>query len=141
MNRFFLHSLLFACLLFPGCRNAAKSQAAAAKSPVITVQTETPAASQDPGFELYIPNSISPNSETNDVWFVTYKGPPADVFQVSLFNRWGEKIYVSSDINFRWNGEDKSGVAQAMGTYMYMLEIQPHGLEKKQYSGYVTLIR
>ncbi|HEY3403609.1 MAG TPA: PKD domain-containing protein [Ohtaekwangia sp.] len=46
-----------------------------------------------------------------------------DNFQIYIFNRWGEMIFESSDVNFTWNGGYKNNASQLMpgGTYTYVV--------------------
>src|SRR5690606_25024889 len=55
-------------------------------------------------FQIFIPNSVSFNSDfINDYFDVKI---PIDVneFEASIYNRWGEKVFYSEDKNFTWNG-------------------------------------
>jgi hypothetical protein len=39
-----------------------------------------------------------------------------------LYNRWGEKVFESNDINFQWDGRYK-GVPVSQGVYVYHLNV------------------
>lgn len=88
-----------------------------------------------------IPTGFSPNGDgLNDVF-----RPLGQRFQrlveMRIFNRWGECIYSSSDINKGWDGTYK-GVPQDMGTYSYSIIVSRPGYGNNiVYKGTVTLIR
>ena len=58
-----------------------------------------------PYMQLFIPNSFTPNGDNhNDVFLI--KGKSADkIEQLSIYNRWGERIF-EADSNLPWNGKD-----------------------------------
>lgn len=94
------------------------------------------------------PNAFRPSSklEPNTAFrlFTFFIDP--DNFEIIIFNRWGEMVYESDDINFAWNGGYKNNVNQLLpgGTYSYVvrykIEDQPgKGVQEKR--GGVVLLR
>ena len=70
--------------------------------------------------KLYMPNAFTPNDDgLNDVFRI-----PPDVSlklkNFSIYNRWGEKIFFTTDISKGWDGMIK-GVKQPGGIYIYYL--------------------
>ena len=62
---------------------------------------------------IYLPNAISPSREDglNDVFRIPEMTQRMiNDFEISVFNRWGELIYYSTDKNFSWNGEVKGNI-------------------------------
>lgn len=54
---------------------------------------------------MYVPTAFTPNNDgTNDAFSVQILGEKPNTFNVHVFDRWGEKIYTSSDIDFQWDG-------------------------------------
>lgn len=88
---------------------------------------------------LYIPNSFSPNGDLlNDVFKSEYTG--FIEIELSIFDRWGQLIFKTNDLNGGWNGKYKDGNCE-MGVYIYKLtakDIFGNTLDKV---GHVTLIR
>jgi len=69
---------------------------------------------------LLIPNVFTPNGDgINDEFFVTHKG--FKDFALTIFNRWGQKLYTTEAASFRWDGRDPSGERVTDGTYFYVL--------------------
>jgi len=55
---------------------------------------------------LWVPTAFSPGSEgPNGRFRVSYIGPPVQGFEMLIFNRWGELLYKSHDINASWGGD------------------------------------
>lgn len=70
--------------------------------------------------DIFIPNSFSPNGDgNNDFLFVRNNCIQALSFKV--FNRWGEKVFETTDQKIGWDGTYK-GKALATGVYAYFIE-------------------
>lgn len=58
-----------------------------------------------------VPSAFSPNADgENDKWRLLYVPLLADCiaeFEVEVYNRWGENVFVGTDINFFWDGTYK----------------------------------
>lgn len=71
--------------------------------------------------DIYIPNSFTPNGDTkNDVFRI----PPVISLNVQYFiiyDRYGNEIFKTSDINTGWNGTYK-GVKSPNGAYTYVIK-------------------
>ena len=71
----------------------------------------------DASHSLFIPNIFSPNGDgNNDVLFVRGKGIELVLF--TLYNRWGDLIFESNDINTGWDGTYKSQQVNS-GVFVY----------------------
>lgn len=75
---------------------------------------------------IYIPNSFTPNNDgLNDVFYVY--GIGIKNYSLSIYNRWGEKIFYSNDQSKGWNGLYNNEKCE-IGTYVYHLEYdKPNG--------------
>ena len=57
---------------------------------------------------LYVPNAFTPDNDgINDVFAV--EGTRVESFELEIWNRWGERIFWTDDINDHWNGSHKNG--------------------------------
>ncbi|MFZ5551833.1 MAG: gliding motility-associated C-terminal domain-containing protein [Bacteroidota bacterium] len=83
---------------------------------------------------IYIPNVLSPNSETNDVFMPSGIKSAWELF---VLNRWGEKIFQGK--NEGWNGMFKDSPV-ASDVYFYQITYMDEGKEVKL-TGHVTVIR
>lgn len=92
-------------------------------------------------YDIKIPGVITPNGDgTNEVFRVFYtNGASVEDFTLSVFNRWGQKVFTSSDINEGWDGT-KNGTPQNMDTYLYIAKFRING-EEEEVEGQFSLIR
>lgn len=90
---------------------------------------------------IYAPNAFVPNGTNNE--FFVYPNDYVETFEVLIYTRWGELVYRSEDMNFRWNGIYR-GQLLPLGTYAYVFKfsssLAPELGVIEQY-GSVTLIR
>ncbi len=95
-----------------------------------------------PNYDLFIPNAFTPNGDgTNDLWQPYGKMSGIKQMQVMVFNRIGEKVFESNDINFGWDGTYKGAPAPA-GVYTYVAAIVwINNHSDNKYKGSLTLIR
>ncbi len=88
---------------------------------------------------IFIPNAFSPNDDgLNDR--LCFRGEWLVSFHIAIFNRWGEKVYESDDINECWDGTFKNEKCQS-GVYMYSCEIECRGHQSHNFKGDITLIK
>jgi gliding motility-associated-like protein len=60
--------------------------------------------------------------------------------QLTIFNRWGEIMFQTTDKNEKWNGIYQ-GVTAQQDVYAYTLTVTALNDEVYEYSGTITLIR
>ena len=93
----------------------------------------------DPVFTLYIPNAFTPNGNGLNESF----GPVGNyikVYDMYIFNRWGNMIYHTSDLTKPWDGT-VSGNKMEEDTYVYLINVVDTRNQKHNYLGRVTLLR
>jgi len=89
--------------------------------------------------QLVVPNAFTPNGDgINDEFFVGHK--LLKEFNINIFDRWGNLIYTSRDMDFRWNGTLK-GDPLPDGTYIYAIEATAIENTPVKKSGAINLIR
>jgi len=90
--------------------------------------------------EIDFPNTFTPNGdEVNDEFRPSYKSIKS--YTISIYNRWGRKVYESRDITKGWDGKNGNSDC-AEGVYMYVAEAE--GFDKGvkfTRKGSVTLVR
>jgi gliding motility-associated-like protein len=89
---------------------------------------------------LDVANAFSPNGDgQNDIIYV--KGYGITELEFRIYNRWGELVFESDDINFGWDGTYK-GTNQEMEVYVYTLKAKfKNGTESGLRKGNITLLR
>ena len=88
---------------------------------------------------FYIPNIFSPNSDgANDILYI--RGENIKEASISIYNRWGEKVFESNDIAKGWDGNYKGKPCPA-DVYVYYANITFSNGITEQKKGNVTLVR
>ncbi|UAY51888.1 gliding motility-associated C-terminal domain-containing protein [Ferruginibacter albus] len=65
---------------------------------------------------IYLPNAFTPNGDgLNDLFRIQYKNITLKEFQI--FNRWGERVFKTSNIKEAWDGKHKGEITA--GNYVY----------------------
>ena len=87
-----------------------------------------------------IPNAFTPGSNGNNDVFKPAKRGIASLKSFSIYNRWGQKVFESNDIDKGWDGtfNDKP---QPVGVYIYTIDAVANNGKKFTRNGNVTLIR
>jgi gliding motility-associated-like protein len=90
--------------------------------------------------ELFIPNAFTPGSfdDMNNVFEVYGEG--IEYVTMQVYNRWGEKIFESSNQRVAWDGIFK-GEIQRPGVYTYYVNVEYLDGKALDRKGSVTLIR
>ncbi|MEP2024267.1 MAG: PKD domain-containing protein [Reichenbachiella sp.] len=93
---------------------------------------------------VYAPNAFTPQTSPgfNDEFFV-YPNDYVSDFEIRIFSRWGEMVFQSNDIGFRWDGTYR-GELLKIDSYVYVMRFRsslvPELGEIEQRGG-VTLLR
>lgn len=86
-----------------------------------------------------VPNAFTPNSgDINSV--VMVRGFGIAKMQFTIWNRWGQKVFETTDRNKGWDGKVK-GAVQPMDVYAYTLNVEFFDGVKTSMKGDITLIR
>lgn len=97
-----------------------------------------------PDVVLYVPNSFTPNGDgLNDVFqvFLPPTGVDYSTFSLMIFNRWGEMIYRTGDVNEFWNGaKNNSGPILKQETYVWKISFKDEAKKHYEKVGHVTLL-
>jgi len=95
-----------------------------------------------PKYVIFIPNVFTPNGDGNNDFFEVFGNKEAwKQFEVQVFDRWGEKVYDSNDMNFKWDGVYKGKIMQP-AVFVYQIRVvYIDNYTDKLYKGSVTLLR
>ncbi|MCE3226748.1 MAG: hypothetical protein K0S32_1299 [Bacteroidetes bacterium] len=89
-------------------------------------------------FGIYIPNTFTPNEDgINDIFYVYGFG--IKDYKMSVYDRWGVKLFESTDQAVGWNGMYKGEFCQ-QGTYTYFVEYTPNKGKHEKRPGHVNII-
>lgn len=90
-----------------------------------------------PPVNIYIPNAFTPNGDgINDSFGV--KGEGIRNFHLYIYNRWGEKIFETTNPRQQWDGL-YAGEPAEQGSYV--VQVYAYGLAKSARNATVTLVR
>jgi gliding motility-associated-like protein len=90
-----------------------------------------------------IPNAFTPNGDDVNDYFFPRQLLSRSItrFNMQIFNRWGQLIFETKQVNGRgWDGRFNQAT-QPQGVYIYLIDVEIEGLHTEQYKGNVTLIR
>ncbi len=90
---------------------------------------------------IYFPKAFTPNGDGLNDFF----GPLGSLaalsdYKLSIYNRWGERIFYSNDPGRKWNGEVRGGRADS-NVFIWFAEFTLQGQPREIRKGTVTLIR
>lgn len=88
---------------------------------------------------VFAPNAFTPNNVgPNDYYFVV--AGSFKTINLAIFNRWGEKLFETQDINEGWDGT-YNGANVPQGVFMYVLDYTSYDDTPYRQKGTITLIR
>lgn len=90
---------------------------------------------------IYIPNTFTPDNDGhNDFWFPV--GVGWEWIDVVIYDRWGEKVWWSNDINGLWDGSYRNGEYYVQNdVYVYKVTWKGHNNNPETIYGHVTVVR
>ncbi len=88
---------------------------------------------------IWVPNVFTPDGDgINDVFRAIYINNKGGV--VSIFNRWGQRVYMSTDLTTGWDGTYQ-GKPCLSDVYTYVVDYLTNEDEVKQVKGNITLLK
>jgi gliding motility-associated-like protein len=85
-------------------------------------------------------NAFTPNNDGFNDYFEIRNSGISSIGLVQIFNRWGEIVFETQDLNIKWDGMFR-GEPVNPGVYMYIIQGDCVNLESFQLAGNVTVIR
>jgi len=92
---------------------------------------------------VIVPNAFTPNGdEVNDKFRLKVLEGTATVLELSIYNRWGTKVYSSTEPDAAWDGKTSDGKDAPSDVYAYFIRWQRgDGALQPPKKGDVTLLR
>jgi len=96
----------------------------------------------EPVYTFYIPNAFTPNHDGENDVFLPY-GTYICGYDMYIFDRWGQQLYHTNNINVGWNGVVAGGKNKAEeDTYIYPIKVTDCVQHNEhQYIGKVSLVK
>ena len=92
----------------------------------------------------FIPNTFTPNQDgINELW--KPQGSYIDLtdYELSIFDRWGEQVFYTTDFDQPWNGSVNGSAHFAQeGVYNYYIKVASIATEEiYELNGFIMLVR
>lgn len=88
---------------------------------------------------IYVPNTFTPDGNSMNPVFLA-KGGNFKNFEMLLFDRWGELIFTSNDINIGWDGTYQGQICQD-GTYTWKITVIDFTDNEHKFVGHINLLK
>jgi gliding motility-associated-like protein len=86
-----------------------------------------------------VPNAFAPDG-VNKMFYPKGQFFDFSLYEMAIYNRWGEQIFITRDVNEGWDGT-QNGEIVPLGSYVYTIRfVDADGKEHKR-KGTVTVIR
>ncbi|MBN8701899.1 MAG: gliding motility-associated C-terminal domain-containing protein [Bacteroidetes bacterium] len=96
----------------------------------------------DTEFMFFTPNTFTPNGDgINDV-FVPMGLIDVDKYTLLIFDRWGDEIFKSNDVNYGWEGRANDGKELAQqDTYVWLIKLFDKKGGRHSFVGHVNVVK
>ncbi len=90
------------------------------------------------GYYIYIPNTFIPNGDRYNEYF---SGSFVGIkwVKITVYNRWGEPVFFSEDMDFKWDGTFHGKRVQD-GTYTWKLNYRPNREIEQMMTGHINVL-
>ncbi len=89
--------------------------------------------------DIIVPNGITPNGDGFNDQLIINTTNDCKSFDVSIYNRWGQLVYIKSRYDGEWNGQSNNGSQLPDGTYYLILSLPKPSTEKRSFKTFVDL--
>lgn len=94
-----------------------------------------------PSFDIFVPNTFTPDGDDLNFQFLTQSYGVLDKgFELAIYNRWGEVIFLTNDKNVGWDGTYKGELSQD-GVYTWVVRFRDLTDKPHEKNGHVALLR
>lgn len=95
-----------------------------------------------PGLLIFVPNAFSPNGDKlNETFKPITLGVDPKNFTMHIYDRWGKKVFETSDLEGGWNGKGGDDKLVSVGVYVYRIWFQDMNGKEYKKNGIVTVLR
>ena len=88
--------------------------------------------------EIFIPTAFSPNEDATNNIFCIYGTKCVRLFILNIYNRWGNKVFETSDPKACWNGRYKGKINEGIFVYYFNATLKNNEVITRK--GNITLV-
>lgn len=93
-----------------------------------------------PPLEVFVPNVFSPNADgTNDGYTIFTRN--ALTIDAIIVNRWGDVMVKITDVNYKWDGKNRSGQEASEGVYFIKYKVTGPANQEQSGQTFFHLVR
>jgi gliding motility-associated-like protein len=95
-------------------------------------------------FWIFAPNAFTPDGDgINDVFLPLLRGFDPENYALSIYNRWGEQIFITTDPAMPWLGQNKQGNHFVQNeVFIWQVVVNDaYSAETMKFTGHVSIIR
>jgi gliding motility-associated-like protein len=98
-------------------------------------------------FTIYIPNAFSPDGNgVNEIFIPSGMGIDEDRYVMQIYDRWGNRIFETTDIGIGWDGniegQEISEMDKMSAVFVYYIKLYEDGTDvSHEYRGTITLLK
>lgn len=94
-----------------------------------------------PDIRILVPNAFSPNGKGSEIT-EEFKviGKSVSNFHIEIFNRWGQQVYMSDNIDEEWDGKSGGRYCE-VGVYAYLIQATSKSGQTYEFKGTIHLLR
>lgn len=89
--------------------------------------------------EIYLPSAFTPNGDGHNDLFKPIRAADIKKYQLTIYNRWGQIVFESNDVNNGWDGFYQ-GHRQPGGVYVWSVKYSSPLVTDKIIHGTLTLV-
>lgn len=90
--------------------------------------------------KVFVPNAFRPSGEFNKVFKPVTTYINFTEYEFSIFNRWGDEVFTTTNTEMGWDGTDKNKKTES-GLYIYLIRYKTSKGEYIEQKGTITLLR
>jgi gliding motility-associated-like protein len=89
---------------------------------------------------IFIPNVATPNDDGQNDYF-TVKSESLQLEQMTIYNRWGRKVFEWSEVGGKWDCKKENGGTMADGTYFFVFYARGNDGVEYNENGTLTILK
>jgi gliding motility-associated-like protein len=91
---------------------------------------------------VFIPNIFTPNEDNiNNEWGPVMSEYLEEGYELAIFDRWGNRMFYTTNTNEKWDGMIKGKAAASNTTYSYRILVRDCTGQEHEFIGQITLVR